>query len=93
MDIAHRPYYNHWVLRFLRTEFDRDHLAACDLLQCFSDQLARDDSVQDWQLRQAMQAVELYLNVYLPVANSLMSKGPMLEGQTPFPLYCVSLPS
>ncbi len=69
VDSAHRPYYNRWVLRFLRAEFDRDHLTASDLLQCFSDQLARDDSVQDWQLRQAMQAVELYLNVYLPTKS------------------------
>ncbi len=36
-----------------------------DLLQCFSDQLARDDSLQDWPRRQAMQAVELCLNVFL----------------------------
>jgi len=67
VDETHRSYYIRWVLRFLRAEFDRDHLTATDLLQCFSDQLARDDSVQDWQLRQAMQAVELYLNVYLPM--------------------------
>jgi integron integrase len=51
--------------RFLRSEFDREHLAESDLLQCFSDQLARDDSLQDWQRRQAMKAVELYLNVFL----------------------------
>ena len=75
VDTAHRPYYNRWVLRFLRTEFDREHLTASDLLQCFSDQLARDDSVQDWQLRQAMQAVELYLNVYLPAKNGAPKQG------------------
>jgi hypothetical protein len=69
VDEKHFPFYLKWVLRFLRSEFDRDKLSSSDLLQCFSDQLARDDSLQDWQRRQAMKAVELYLNVYLPAAN------------------------
>ena len=73
VDPAHLPHYSRWVLRFLRSEFDHDQLTANDLLQCFSDQLARDDSVQDWQLRQAMKAVELYLNVYLPAAKGMES--------------------
>jgi integron integrase len=34
-----------------------------------SDQLARDTLLQDWQRRQAMKAVELYLNVFLPEAS------------------------
>jgi integron integrase len=74
----HLPYYINWILRFLRSEFDRAHLSESDLLQSFSDQLARDDSVRDWQLRQAMKAVELYLNVYLPATN-----GAGLEGSAP----------
>ena len=69
VDEKHLPYFTNWVLRFLRSEFNRKTLSESDLLQCFSDQLARDDSVQDWQLRQAMKAVELYLNVYLPSKN------------------------
>ncbi|MCF7849942.1 MAG: hypothetical protein K9M45_13905 [Kiritimatiellales bacterium] len=52
VDDQHLPYYINWILRFLRSEFDREHLSENDLLQCYSDQLARDDSVQDWQLRQ-----------------------------------------
>ncbi len=63
------PFPNVYTDTFSDTFSDRDHLTASDLLQCFSDQLARDDSVQDWQLRQAMQAVELYLNVYLPTKS------------------------
>ena len=43
-----------------------ENLSEMDLLQAFSDQLARDSSIKDWQLQQAMRAVELYLNVYLP---------------------------
>jgi len=65
VDEKHRSFYMNWVLRFLRSEFDHENLSGQDLLQCFSDRLARDDSLQDWQRRQAMQAVELYLNVFL----------------------------
>jgi len=65
VDEKHLSFYMHWVLRFLRSEFDRENLTEQDLLECFSDQLARDDSLQSWQARQAMQAVELYLNVFL----------------------------
>jgi integron integrase len=50
---------------------DWEHLAESDLLQCFSDQLARDDSLQDWQRRQAVKAVELYLNVFMPEQNRI----------------------
>ena len=64
-DGRHIPHYLRWVLRFLHSGFDLQRLSARDLLQCYSDQLARDDSVADWQLRQAMRAVELYLNVFL----------------------------
>jgi integron integrase len=71
VDAKHLPFYLNWVLRFLHSEFDREKLTSRDLLQCFSDQLARDDSLQDWQLRQAMKAVELYLNVFLPEANGM----------------------
>jgi integron integrase len=66
VDDKHLSFYLNWVLRFLRSEFDWENLVERDLLQCFSDQLARDDSLQDWQRRQAMKAVELYMNVYLP---------------------------
>jgi len=69
VDERHFPFYLKWVLQFLRSEFDRETLSSSDLLHCFSDQLSGDDSLQDWQRRQAMKAVELYLNVYLPAAN------------------------
>ena len=64
------PHYSRWVLRFLRSGIDPVYAAPRDLLQSFSDQLARDDSVADWQLKQAMRAAELYLNVFLPQAGS-----------------------
>lgn len=81
VDDEHLPYYINWTLRFLRSEFDREHLSESDLLQCFSDQLARDDSVQDWQLRQAMKAVELYLNVFLPEQNRIAGVPPALDSE------------
>ena len=71
VDDKHRPYYLHWIIRFLQSEFDHQKLSNQDLLQCYSDQLARDDSVEDWQLRQAMKATELYLNVYLKESSNL----------------------
>ena len=82
VDPVHLPHYSRWVLRFLRSEFDHDHLAANDLLQCFSDQLDRDDSVQDWQLRQAMKAVELYLNVFLPAVQTSAGGTPAVRGNS-----------
>ncbi len=62
---AHRSFYVNWVRRFLNAEFSSAELEDRDKVGCFSDQLARDDSVQDWQLRQALQAVSLYLDVFL----------------------------
>lgn len=75
MDQKHLSFYLNWVLRFLRAEFDREKLNSRDLLQCFSDQLARDNSLEDWQRRQAMKAVELYINVFLPEKNRIADGG------------------
>lgn len=61
--------------RLLQSGFDVVHLSCGDLLQCFSDQLAQDESVADWQLRQAMKAAELYLNVYLPEVGGAIPGG------------------
>ena len=61
----YRQHFMRWVRRFLTSEFSMEELANRDKIECFADQLARDSSVQDWQLRQALKAVELYMNVYL----------------------------
>lgn len=66
---AHRTFYLNWVRRFLKAEFSANELSAKDKVECFSDQLARNDSVKDWQLRQALQAVSLYLDVFLKEGN------------------------
>jgi len=47
VDVRHLSFYLNWVLRFLRSEFDREHLVESDFLQCFFNQLARDDSLQN----------------------------------------------
>ncbi len=60
-----RSFYLHWIRRFLNSEFSSAELTGKDKVECFADQLARDTSVQDWQLRQALQAVSLYLDVFL----------------------------
>lgn len=65
VDSRQRSYYLNWVLRFLHAGFDANQLSSQDLLQCFSDKLARDDSVQDWQARQAMKTL-LKLRHYSP---------------------------
>ena len=65
----YRSYYLGWVRRFLLAEFTVDELSDRDRIACFADQLARDPSVEEWQLRQATEAVTLYLEVYLPEAN------------------------
>ena len=44
---AHRSFYLNWVRRFLRSEFSANELSEKDKVECFADQLARDDSVKD----------------------------------------------
>lgn len=65
----YRSFYVRWVRRFLLSEFNAKELAEKDKIVCYLDQLARDGSVQEWQVKQAEQAVKLYLNVYLPEEN------------------------
>ena len=44
IDVRHLPFYIKWVLRFLRSEFPSEARSPQDLLQCFSDQLGRDEA-------------------------------------------------
>ena len=77
---AHRSFYVNWVRRFLNAEFSSSELEDRDKMECFADQLARDDSVQDWQHRQALQAVSLYLDVFLKEGIRDEAGGLRLEG-------------
>ncbi len=63
-------YYVSWVRRFLLSGLSVEALSQEDQVQCFANQLARDDSVQEWQQRQALDAVKLYLDVYLREVNA-----------------------
>ena len=47
----HRSYYVNWVKRFLLSGFSLEELSKRDQLECFSDRLDRDDSIQEWQQR------------------------------------------
>lgn len=61
------PYYVKWVSLFLTSELPPMATSPRDRLQAFSDMLAQNQTIQDWQLRQAMRAVELYIKVFLSV--------------------------
>ena len=78
-----RPFYMRWVRRFLQADFSADELRDRDKLACFSDQLAQDSAVKDWQLRQAMQAVALYLDVFLKEGTGHQAQGSRRAGETP----------
>ena len=56
----HIPYFVKWVKKFLAAELPPIAVSHNDKIQAFADLLARDPSIQDWQLRQALKAVELY---------------------------------
>lgn len=64
------PYYASWVRRFLQTEPPASNLKEEDRIIRFSDQLECDSLVEDWQVRQAVRAVQLYLNVFLKQAQT-----------------------
>lgn len=70
VDERYRQHFVRWVRRFLTSEFSAEELENRDKVECFADQLARDPAVEEWQLRQALKSVELYLNVFLQEQDS-----------------------
>jgi hypothetical protein len=80
VDTSHRSFYLHWVRRFLKLELSSGDLNEKDKVECFADQLARDPSVKEGLLRQALQAVSLYLDDICP-------RRPAGEGDTPAALF------
>ena len=75
VDERHLPFYIKWVQRFLTAELPSIATSPTDRIQAFSDQLAKDPSVQDWQLRQAMKAVELYVKVFATTKPEEFAEG------------------
>ena len=60
------PYYLSWVRRFLQGPGADRHLSPKDQVEVFRDMLQGNQSIQDWQVTQAVHAVELYLKNFLP---------------------------
>jgi len=58
------PYYVKWVHRFLAAPLPPVAISPQDRLLAFESLLAKDQAVQEWQLRQALRAAELYLTVF-----------------------------
>ena len=57
-------YYAAWVTRFFRLNLS-DSLSKIEKLRQYHDSLCVDDELQDWQVKQAIHSVELYLNMFL----------------------------
>lgn len=58
-------YYVRWLQRFLAGPGGDSRLSAQDAQRVFVEQLERNSNIQEWQVRQAARAVELYQKHYL----------------------------
>jgi integron integrase len=54
------PFHVRWVRRFLETDRPQPGASLQDRVQQFREQIERDDGIQDWQVRQAEDALRLY---------------------------------
>jgi hypothetical protein len=63
------PFYVQWVQRFLTANLPDIATSSRDRIQAFENLLSKNQSIQDWQIRQALKAVELYVKVFIPSAN------------------------
>ncbi|MEI6150402.1 MAG: phage integrase N-terminal SAM-like domain-containing protein [bacterium] len=64
VDERHLPFYVKWVQRFLTAELPPIAASATDRIQAFENLLSKDRSIEEWQVRQALRAVELYVKVF-----------------------------
>jgi integron integrase len=65
-DDRRRPHVLRWVRRFLQSAGARKDLGPEDRKRAFQGALEADGRLEDWQRKQAMDAVGLYLDHYLP---------------------------
>ena len=65
VDDRHRPYYLRWLQRFLTGPWGTGRLAPNDALAAFAQHLEQDNQTEEWQVRQAVRAVELFQKHYL----------------------------
>jgi hypothetical protein len=70
----HIPFYLDWVKRFLTADLPSIATSPKDRIQAFENLLSRNRSLQDWQIRQALNAVELYVNVFVKAASHKVQK-------------------
>ena len=64
------PYYVKWVQRFLTADLPPIATAPNDRILAFENLLSKDHALQDWQIRQALRAVELYVKVFMTTSPS-----------------------
>jgi hypothetical protein len=69
---AQRPYLVRWVRRFLQSTGSRTDLEPTDRERIFADEISANLKLAEWQKEQAIRAVHLYLNSFLPA----VAKGP-----------------
>jgi hypothetical protein len=65
VDDRHRPYCLRWLQRFLSGPWGAGRLAPNDALAAFAQHLEQDGRTEEWQIRQAVRAVELFQKHYL----------------------------
>jgi integron integrase len=64
------PYYVQWVQKFLTANLPDIATSPRDRIQAFENLLAQNHTLQDWQVWQALKAVELYVKVFVSTADS-----------------------
>jgi len=64
VDPARVNFYSRWVKRFLRMKLS-DQLSDLEKVKQFSESLATDPDLEEWQEKQGRNAVEIYLNLFL----------------------------
>jgi hypothetical protein len=83
-DDRHRPHLVRWARRFLQGAGADRTLAPEDRKSLFLEGLEADARLEEWQRRQAANAVDLYLDHYLPWAEG-QGKGGASSGKGPSP--------
>lgn len=81
VDERHVSYYIRWLQRFLTGPGGDSRLSAEDAQRVFVEQLERNDTIPEWQVRQAARAVELFQKHYL--RHRADTSGSETEGRLP----------
>jgi hypothetical protein len=68
-DERQRPHLLRWVRRYLQGTGARTDLNPSDRMEVFANEIQADSRLADWQKQQALQAVHLYVNSFLPAVS------------------------